>query len=710
MLRYLVFLLLILAGLAWAAESPLTAVVTFDKPVYFLGEPIMLRFGLLNSGKTPVEIETGGDYRGLRELRYTVSAVDARGEAVPDPYRNISCMGGAMGGETIAPGETRWHSLCLWRYLEFTQPGRYTVRVTHDLGWSGTGEYVHRFLPTGATPPVGEGTLTLQMPTPAQAKGVLDALKQLPSDPHRVSGGREAPFADHAALAVPVYIPLLLAEAQGGNGCAIDGLAAIGTPEATAALLALANHGDDTIADLAAQAVLERVPNAEWQLNTRRDFPQRTWRPDFTTATLNRGRVLLHRRSSEVVGARLLAAVGSQHEVPLLSAALDASLARGENDRNGSLAYAAYGMIRRGVLPPAQARTPAAELLLVMALGRHPQWRPTGWERVAQRVLARPGVFLRATAMRHLPTPLPESLRRPVRTLIGDKDARLQSAALELAARDTGPSFAAPAFALLTTSTDTMVIGAARAAAAACGIPADQWAAVCIDRMTEPTLGLPMLKALATLVIYEGGYSETAMDAATAARLQARWRRFLADHRATIHAGTRFPIGQPPLTADLFAPAYTFSRKTGGEWPPTPPVAPGVSLRNDADRAAVRMDGDHAVIEITSPTGIGNAGIYLGRPRPTALTIRLRLRGLEELSLEAGTLYLRAAVNSSDGTLHAAILDPPTHTETSLLATDPRWLPLRPSTPGPGFEFALPPAILNGGSELLTLRWIDFYR
>jgi hypothetical protein len=67
----------------------------FDEPRYYLGENFLGHFIVENVGTKPFSISVGGDYRGAaRATRFKVSAVDADGKPVVDPYPGDFNMGG----------------------------------------------------------------------------------------------------------------------------------------------------------------------------------------------------------------------------------------------------------------------------------------------------------------------------------------------------------------------------------------------------------------------------------------------------------------------------------------------------------------------------------------------------------------------------------------------------------------------------------------
>lgn len=134
--------------------------------------------------------------------------------------------------------------------------------------------------------------------------------------------------------------------------------------------------------------------------------------------------------------------------------------------------------------------------------------------------------------------------------------------------------------------------------------------------------------------------------------------------------------------------------------------------------------GPSAIVEIRSRRGIGAGKIVLPeRNAPKALTLRLHLRGLENLQISDGTVTVTLSVLSHSGHRVLAGLHRPGQQPPADLKPDD---PLRPVVrlvgghgktikkipiPKGGYiEVTLPPALLKELGRTLQVRWIDFYR
>lgn len=154
-----------------------TATIKHDDRIYFLGENVHVRYGITNVSDKPLRIDIGGDDRGIpRHSRFKVVAFDSTGKRVADPFPTAGKWGskGGLGREPKIPvGQTEWLQVAVGRYCDFQEPGDYTLRIYHDLGWEGEigpADSVKNELPTGLhVAPIGEAKITFAMPTMKQA-------------------------------------------------------------------------------------------------------------------------------------------------------------------------------------------------------------------------------------------------------------------------------------------------------------------------------------------------------------------------------------------------------------------------------------------------------------------------------------------------------------------------------------------------------------
>ncbi len=198
-------------------SPPASARVTLGtgRREYFLGENVLVEFRVTNDGSTPFGVELGGDYRGPRASRFVVTATDQLGRKVPDPNPVWgSNFGGLSRGGDVEPGSSYRENVPIMRYVDIREPGRYRIRICHDLGWNETPE---------APSPSAELELDFAMPDLESAKRVVDRMERLPD----CGGGlyrMNEEQCDFSAVRHPIYVPILIDRVRHGFTPAIDGL------------------------------------------------------------------------------------------------------------------------------------------------------------------------------------------------------------------------------------------------------------------------------------------------------------------------------------------------------------------------------------------------------------------------------------------------------------------------------------------------------
>ena len=133
-----------------------------------------------------------------------------------------------------------------------------------------------------------------------------------------------------------------------------------------------------------------------------------------------------------------------------------------------------------------------------------------------------------------------------------------------------------------------------------------------------------------------------------------------------------------------------------------------VSTKKADDRVKVETPKGRVVLSVTSPSGIGSATIRpVAGTWPGDVVLRLRLRGLESLTVSDGKVTLAGSASHDGGRLFLKDGD----REKNLDKGDPYWTEIRVSGTGAGqFELMLPAALLKDSDKALTVSWIDFYR
>lgn len=226
-------------------EAPLpgdlvTSLEVPTKPI-LLGSSWILHYVIHNRNITELTWMHGGDYRGARPTRVWLESIAPDGSWAVDPLRHTSVndMGGIGGGITIPPFGSSVISVVPGDYVRLDRPGKWTLRMFHDLGMGPQqGDQDRRW---------ATATVDLVMPDEIQARAVLAqherliaaALDDRTARRWPTAGERHHAGPDFKMMAFPVFLPLLMEKSRQGSRMAIEGIAAMPTSEACDALLEL---------------------------------------------------------------------------------------------------------------------------------------------------------------------------------------------------------------------------------------------------------------------------------------------------------------------------------------------------------------------------------------------------------------------------------------------------------------------------------------
>ncbi len=578
--------------------KPAIVELVLDKTAYFLGENVLLHYGVTNRGEAPFEVGFGGDSRGSpRALRFKVIATDENGRPVEDPYPSVMNMGGEGGERTLKPGEAFWASLPLMRYCDFDKPGVYKIRVYHDLGWekAGPGEEWKNLM-TNALPkgphraPIVETTIKIVLPTREQARRVVAQMLALPKDANASFGKQTRPYQDVTTLRHPVYLPIVEELARKGSQPAATAVGAIPTPEATRALIRLLDCQDRDVAAKSLELLLRRLPLSDlddqaFGANQQR-LARRSWRDELQPAVVEVGWKLMAKkdRASLIKAARILECLGRPGDFPRFMKELDRVLEEMKDDpteqnayprpanASGSMIRAGWQLIERGAAVPTDPQTPGQAALFALALGRRADFRPADWQATAGQLLRHPIPYVRSVTLENLRNVPLGPLHGAILPLLKDDHLAVSIPACDLAATTKAKQYREPLLEVLRAAEDQWLMQAAHRAALACGAGRDRVLEICIDQLGQPRGAdsrlYPWILALMIEVVErEGGYGHSQTDWSTAGELAARWRNLLKANREQIRAGKLLKIGQPPLTPDLFPRGFQFQRKDHPPWP-----------------------------------------------------------------------------------------------------------------------------------------------
>jgi len=566
---------------AGAATTPSRARVTLHAGggPRFLGENVLVDYCLENTSPEPFTIDVGGDYRGSsRSLRFAVEVRDAAGAVMPDPDPRPFNLGGLSYSPTLEPGEKWCQSLPLARYARIDVSGKYTLRITHDLGW-----------PKG-TAPAGEGSIELSMPDATQAEAVIARMDALPRDPNTSAGKVSVPYADFTALRYEVYVAPLLARARKGSVDALTGLAEIPTPSATRALVSLLGSADAKVARAAADGLAMRLPDpalggtlgarnpfANELPEQRKYLSSHAWQPSFASDVRAAGRKLLASTDVGDVqrGAFMLEAVGTPADAVDLTAALGRAIERTRTEPREKGIYpvprgacqellrAATILFGRGAVLPAAPKNAGELGMWLVALGKGS--RPAGWEAELGRALRHPIAYVRELALDNSPTPAPASLQPAIAADLAHADVDVQIAAVRLAERAKLTPLVKGVLGVVGRAKESMQLDIASNAAIVLGARYD-CALLLASRLDEPDMLAPVLGRLVALLDEHGYGSSGTPSPALGAELAKRWKAFIQQHKAEIDAGKTIPI-DATLPKDLLPPEWKLHRADGTEWP-----------------------------------------------------------------------------------------------------------------------------------------------
>jgi RNA polymerase sigma factor (sigma-70 family) len=108
---------------------------TPEKGAFAVGEPVVLRLEIKNTGEVPIAFMNGGKQRGPRnnQFRFLAYRGSGHGKAVPDTGDPTN-FGGIAGQVTLKPGETFTATVAIDKWFTFTDPDTYRVTGMFELG------------------------------------------------------------------------------------------------------------------------------------------------------------------------------------------------------------------------------------------------------------------------------------------------------------------------------------------------------------------------------------------------------------------------------------------------------------------------------------------------------------------------------------------------------------------------------------------------
>jgi hypothetical protein len=461
------------------------------------------------------------------------------------------------GGE-INPGDVWFEKVYIVKYCRFENPGTYTVRVFHDLGFGERRVDDPR-----------EVSLTIKLiaPTEEQARAILDAADRAKPDQGGVWGRKGEAKLDYSALRYPTYLPALVDRAVGVNfQNAFDGIASIRTLEATRALVKL--MGEGVMTRLAAAKLEPRLPHPQSDMRTNGFFwgPRRgqsvenTWDETFVPPVRDFALRLLanKNRSDFLLAASLLRCIGTPREMPAVLNALEYAVERtgGEFSEDvgyprhisacDQLAEVAMRMEGSDWVFPQEVKTPGKALLFIACREEGERAAPKEYEATYAKLLRHPLVYVRAKALEGLATNVPPSHANLVTECMTDTNLVVQNFAFIAALGMNDPRHREIALAALKSSNDSWLRSSASTIALKCGARYD-CALIWASHLDEPENAVgnntfDVLSHLFSIVAgpYHSGSGGRVDDGHA---LRNRWESFLTTNKGRIENGHIFKLG-----------------------------------------------------------------------------------------------------------------------------------------------------------------------
>jgi WD domain, G-beta repeat len=566
-------------------DVPVGAKVTLktSKARYIFGEEIFVDFELNNVGRRPFRFETGGDYRGApRHMRFHVEAIHADGEAMPDPHCPPIYFGGLSWGGEVVPGAKHTERLDLLAYRRLERPGRYRIRASHDFGWEG-----NAWKGTKRPHPVGETTIEIVEPTPAEAKALVEQVDDAQANAKK-KNPNVTTISAYRRLTHPIYVPLMAERARAGSRGALEALGQMPNPEATKVLIELLDSPDPKFVADVEQELYYRLPDPEVEGKVhRRNFfdsddsdprkylRDKSWRPEFAVAVRAHARRCLAREDDANLyrGAFMLGCVGTVDDLPAVLAGFDVAIVAAQGKPLpeehyprpphvcAELRRAVEMMVDRGAEVPAAPRTPGEKLLFAEAISRRDDFRPKDWERTFVGILRDRFDYVREAATQCVPEWCPAPIREVVPELLRDRHIDVRIAALHLAERLPQPEWKPAVIEAFDRAYESWLLRAADGALYQHCSRVER-IEVHIAKMGDPTPKMANEAVeMLTGIFHDARGGSNGINLNTTGKREAcqeAWRKFVAANREKLEKRRPFSLYDDVPKEALF-PGYTFS-------------------------------------------------------------------------------------------------------------------------------------------------------
>jgi hypothetical protein len=557
-----------------------------DKASYFIGETIDAKFVIKNIGK-PFRVSWGGDYRmAVRPDRFRVKAIGPDGKIARDPYPGSMSMGGIMGGGTIAPGDIEELSVPIARYCLFEKPGKYTITVSHDLGWT-----------PGVSTPSAITEILIKEPTPEDAERIIQQmekrLKSAGEDFRRKMATQEQ--SDFAVMRHPAYLQPLMRYARGGSISATQGITSIYTPKATQALIELLPKATGEQKEFIVIELSKRVPlppiaplverlgicwlRVEESSMTRRDVSRASWQASFADKLRPAALALpaTPQTRTECQTMTLLTALLRLKDEAFLIRQLNDSLKASltlpfEHDSYPRTRGSWYGWrdaariwIAQGFPVSGSLATPGEQAMFLIAFGEHSEFRNPDRTGQALRLLADPVPAIRELAVASLPPEVILSAPDRFKPCFYDADIGVRIAAAETVHRHGIQSLVPALEDMVRLAPESWALEIGSYALIKLGHPLRS-AEILAEKIGDKDPKV-RLAACGALIGNFGDYDNNPQGLGMPGNisdderisLQKKWVRFVRSYSKEISTGKRINRGKMPLTSG-WLPASLFHR------------------------------------------------------------------------------------------------------------------------------------------------------
>jgi hypothetical protein len=135
-----------------------------------------------------------------------------------------------------------------------------------------------------------------------------------------------------------------------------------------------------------------------------------------------------------------------------------------------------------------------------------------------------------------------------------------------------------------------------------------------------------------------------------------------------------------------------------------------VTAQNSDDQVTFQYEDNTAIIDVTSPTGIGSAQFKLeSGSMPGRIVARLHLAGLEQFRPSYGQTVI--AVSLPSGAELSGHSQTVIQSSGEILIEEghPLWMNFKVTSEG-AFELDFPAEFIRDAGDFFEIQWIDFYR